>query len=220
MGIKKLPWKKIWGYLWKIILGIIVLIGLISALIGITKDWNIVLNGLSSIGNFFLKILSPLANPIVRDVLLFLLIMGTLFWVFRINIKLKKLSQTYEEKLRVHLEEKPKKEEKPEKKEESEKIKEEIKPKKEKKKLVLTEEQLYILVRIVESHEMLSFSFLYKVYEEKYPPAFLTNFKSIIILLEKNKLIWHSGYTWNDFSYRETDKGVEYVSEVLKKSKK
>lgn len=220
MGIKKLPWKKIWGLLWKITLGIIALISLVGTIIGITKDWNIVLNWLSSIGNFFLKVLNPLANPIVRDVLLFLLIVGTLFWVFLINKKLKKLSQTYEEKLRAHLEEKPKKEEKPEIKEESEKTKEEIKPKKEKKKLVLTEEQLFILVEIVESHDMLSFTYLFEIYGIKYPPALLTNFKSIIIFLEKNKLIWHSGYTWNDFSYRETDKGVEYVSEVLKKSKK
>ncbi len=98
MGIKKLPWKKIWGYLWKIILVIIGLITLVGTLIGITKDWNIVLNWLSSIGNFFLKIFSPLGNPIVRYVLLFLLIVGALIWVFLINKKLKKLSQTYEEK--------------------------------------------------------------------------------------------------------------------------
>jgi len=218
MGIKKLPWKKIWGYLWKIILGVSVLIGLVGTIIGITKDWNVVLNLLSSIGNFFSKILKPLANPIVRDVLLFLLIVGTLIWVFLINIKLKKLPKAYEEKLKVHLEEKPKKEEKPEIKEESENTKEEIKPKKEKKKLVLTERQLFILWPIAESKDKVSVSALLEAYRKKFPGVYRVDVKSIIIWLEKNGLIWHSGTIGSEFYYTATDEGVEYVSEKFKKT--
>ncbi|GAJ02358.1 unnamed protein product, partial [marine sediment metagenome] len=112
MGIKKLPWKKIWGYLWKIILVIIGLISLVGTIIGITKDWNVVLNLLSSIGNFFVKILNPLANPIVRDVLLFLLISGALRWLFSVSKKLKKLLIASEEGKKAVLKEKPKEDKK------------------------------------------------------------------------------------------------------------
>lgn len=108
MGIKKLPWKKIWGYLWKIILGVIILIGLISGIIGITKDWNVALSLLSSIWNFFLKLFNPLANPIVRDVLLFVLISGALRWLFLVSKKLKKLLIAREEGKKAVSKEKPK----------------------------------------------------------------------------------------------------------------
>ena len=105
MGIKKLPWKKIWGYLWKIILGIITLITLVGTIIGITKDWNVALSLLSSIWNFFLEILKFLISPIGRDILLFLLISGALRWLFLVNKKLKKLSRVYKGELKVDVKE-------------------------------------------------------------------------------------------------------------------
>ena len=178
------------GYLWKIIGVIIVLITLVGTLIGITKDWNIILNGLSSIGNFFLEILKYLISPIGRDVLLFLLIVGTLFWVFLIN---KKPSQTYK-----------------------------IKPKKEKKKPVLTEEQFFILVMIAESMDMMNVSSILNVYRKRFPDALRVDVRSIINWLEKNGLIWDSSIigSGSDFCYTATDKGVEYVSEILKNNKK
>lgn len=194
MGIKLFSSKKFKIFIW-ILGGIASLVSILEFLVKI------------KILKLLLSLLMMIINLKIPDIIFIIIILALLIWLILINRKLKKLSLTDERKPKTV----------PEKKEESEKIKEEIKPKKEKKKLKLTEEQFYILVVIVESHEMLSFNYLYKVYEKKYPRSFLANFKSIIILLEKNELIWHSGYTWNDFSYRETDKGVEYVSNVLKK---
>ena len=74
MGIGKLSWKKVRKYLWKIILGFIALVGFITGIIGIATNWDKVSNWLGSIGNF-------LADPIVRDVFLLVLI-GILLWLF------------------------------------------------------------------------------------------------------------------------------------------
>jgi len=104
-------------------------------------------------------------------------------------------------------------------KEENEKTKEEIKPKKEKKKLVLTKKQLFILALIAEANE-LCISSLFESYRRQYPDAYLVDVKSITIWLEKNGLIRHSGTFGSDFCYTETDKGVKYVSEAFKKNKK
>ncbi len=204
MGIKKLPWKKIWGYLWKIIFGIIALISLVGTIIGITKDWNVVLNLLSSIGNFFLKILNPLANPIVRDVLLFLLIVGTLIWVFIINKKLKKLSQTYEEKIKAYLEEKPKKEEKPKRKEEPE----------------LTVTQVYILANIANAPDSLGEHALFDLYQSKHPDSLRFELKSTISDLLGANLIRRAGAIGSESFYGATDKGVKLTNKLLKKGKK
>lgn len=85
MGIKKLSWKK----LWKVALGAILLVGLISGILGIANNWDTVSNWLSTIGNFFIKIFTPVG----RDVLLFVLIIGILFWLFRRSRKTRNVPQ-------------------------------------------------------------------------------------------------------------------------------
>jgi len=64
---------------------------------------------------------------------------------------------------------------------------------------------------------MLSVSALFEAYRRRFPGAYRVDVKSIIIWLEKNGLIWHSGTLKSDFYYTATDKGVEYVSEKYKK---
>ena len=94
MGIKKPSWKKIWKF-WKVIVGTIFFIG---AIITIATNWDFVLNRLSFLGNLFVRIFAPLSNPIVRNVLLLILIVGILVWLILIGYrKLKKLKFTEEQ---------------------------------------------------------------------------------------------------------------------------
>lgn len=100
MGIINLPWKKIWGYFWKIIVGTSVLVGLIIGIIELVKNWNIVSNWLRTVGNFFLKIFAPLSNSIVRDVILFLLIVGIIVWLYLKGKKAKNIPPAEKSKKR------------------------------------------------------------------------------------------------------------------------
>ena len=154
-----------------------------------------------------LSLLVMIINLKIPDIIFIIIVLAFLFWLILINRKLKKLPLIDERKSKTV----------PEIKEESEKTKEEIKPKKEKKKLVLTERQLFILAPIAESKDMLSVSALFEAYRRRFPGAYRVDVKSIIIWLEKNGLIWHSGTLKSDFYYTATDKGVEYVSEKYKK---
>jgi len=200
MGIKKLPWKKIWGYLWKIILGAIILIGLISGIIGITKDWNIVLNGLSSIGNFFLKILNPLVNPIVRDVLLFILISGALRWLFLVNKKLKKLLIGSEEGKKAVPKEKPK----------------------EDKEFEWTENHNLILTKIAgEGSSGGNMYLLVDTFKKDNPDAEFLDLEVIIDELIEADLISFLDY-WDDDvkSYAATEKGRKYAKKILDKARR
>ncbi len=200
MGIKKLPWKKIWGYLWKIILGVILLIGLISGIIGITKDWNVVLNLLSSIGNFFLKILNPLANPIVRDVLLFVLISGALRWLFLVNKKLKKLLIASEEGKKAVPKEKPK----------------------EDKEFEWTENHSLILTKIAMGGDTgENTDCLFDTLKKKFLNAEFLDLQVIIDELIKAALIRIWG-PWDDEvkSYVTTEKGRKNAKKILEKARR
>jgi len=101
MGIKKLPWKKIVAI-------VLSFLFVLSAIISIVKGWDVILNCLRYLGNLILEILKFLINPIVRDVLLFVLISGALRWLFLVNKKLKKLLIASEEGKKVVPKEKPK----------------------------------------------------------------------------------------------------------------
>lgn len=82
MGIGKFSWKKIWKYLWKII----ALVSFAAALITLWINRDTVSDWLSSIVN-------PLADPIVRDVILLILV-GILFWLIRRKKKVRSIPQT------------------------------------------------------------------------------------------------------------------------------
>jgi len=82
----KFSWKNIKKYLWKIILRIALLVGLISGTITIVIYWEDVSNWISSVGN-------PLVNPIVRDIILFVLLVGLSIWLFLMSKKIRSTSQ-------------------------------------------------------------------------------------------------------------------------------
>lgn len=198
MGIKLFSSKKFWICIW-ILGGIASLVSILEFLIKI------------KILKLLLSLLGMIINLKIPDIIFIIIVLAFLIWLILINRKLKKLPLTDERKSKTM----------PEIREESEKTKEEIKPKKEKKKLVFTQEQLFILALIAESNDMLCVSSLFESYKRQYPNACLVDVKSITIWLEKNGLIWHSGtISGSDFCYTETDKGVKYVSEVFKKNKK
>ena len=138
-----------------------------------------------------LSLLVMIINLKIPDIIFIIIVLAFLRWLILINRKLKKLPLTDERK-----------------------------SKKEKKKLKLTEEQLFILALIAESKDMMDVSSLLEVYRRRYPSALLVDVKSIIIWLEKNGLIWDSSTIGSDLCYMATDEGIEYVSEVFKKHKK
>jgi len=200
MGIKKLPWKKIWGYLWKIILGAILLIGLISGIIGIATNWNVVLNWLSSIGNFFLKILKFLINPIGREVLLFVLISGALIWLFLVSKKLKKLLIASEEGKKAVPKEKPK----------------------EDKEFEWTENHDLILTKIAREGDTGENTYrLFDTLKKENPDAEFLDLEVIIDELMKAGLIRILG-PWDaeEKSYVATEKGRKNAKKILEKARR
>ncbi len=97
MGIKKLTLKKTGAML-----------VIIATIITIVTNLKFVWNGLKFLGSLIVKLISPLTNPVGRDVLLFVLISGALIWLFLVSKKLKKLLIASEEGKKVVPKEKPK----------------------------------------------------------------------------------------------------------------
>ena len=200
MGIKKLPWKKIWGYLWKIILGAILLIGLISGIIGIATSWNFVLNCLRYLGNLILEILKFLINPIGREVLLFVLISGALIWLFLVSKKLEKLLIASEEGKKAVPKEKPK----------------------EDKEFEWTENHNLILTKIARGGDTGENTHcLFDTFKKKLPDAEFLDLQVIIDELMKAGLISIWG-AWDAEvkSYVATEKGRKDAKKILEKTRR
>ena len=204
MGIKNLPWKKIWKYLWKIVLGTIFLI---SAIIGIATNWGAVSNWLSSVWDFFLKIFNPLANPIVRDILLLIFIVAILIWLILINRKLKKLPLIDKGEAKV-VDEKEKKEE----------VKKVEKQEKE-KELAPTYKQRYVLWIFANAPGNIRLGIVFERYKKKFPDVLMVEFKSIISDLEEGGFIKHTGNIGSDRVYRATNKCNKYIEKRVKKAR-
>jgi len=87
MEIKNLSWKKIAGI-------VIVLLSFLGAIITIIKGWDALLSILSFFKNLISEILKFSISTIGRDVLLFVVVVGTLNWLIRRGRKVRTVPQT------------------------------------------------------------------------------------------------------------------------------
>ncbi|MFX0140415.1 MAG: hypothetical protein ACFFDN_42645, partial [Candidatus Hodarchaeota archaeon] len=189
MGIKNLPWKKIGG-----------IVFIIAAIITIATNLSFVWNCVKFLGNLVVKIFTPLANSVVRDVLLFVLIVGILIWLIMIGReirKLRKLQAAFDELKRSVTERK--------KKEESVK---------------LTEEHINILGEIANSPRSLGQNDLFESYKKNYPNHYLLDMKSTISDLMQMDYIYRAGAVGGELLYKATDKGVKLIRKLLEAGRK
>jgi hypothetical protein len=158
MGFK-FSWKIAWKYLWKII-------ALISAIIGIVIGWHIVLDILNWIKNMIFGILKFSVSTTGRDVILFVLVVGILFWLFLINRKIRSFPPQTEES--------------------------EEKEKKEKWEFDWDKKHDYILEKFIEADGEMIIRALFEGYKEKFPEDSEEEYKLIVYDLEEAELIRHS----------------------------
>jgi hypothetical protein len=193
MGIKKLPWKKIVAI-------VLSFLFVLSAIISIVKGWDVILNCLRYLGNLILEILKFLINPIVRDVLLFVLISGALRWLFLVNKKLKKLLIASEEGKKAVPKEKPK----------------------EDKEFEWTENHNLILTKIARGGDTGENTHcLFDTFKKKLPDAEFLDLQVIIDELMKAGLISIWG-AWDAEakSYVATEKGRKNAKKILEKARR
>ncbi|MFX0141399.1 MAG: hypothetical protein ACFFDN_47615 [Candidatus Hodarchaeota archaeon] len=190
MGIKNLPWKKIGG-----------IVFIIAAIITIVTNLNFVWNCLKFLWNLVVKISAPLSNSVVRDVLLFILIIGISAWLYLISGKLKKLLTDREKITDVNLEE-----EEPEEK----------KPEEDKDIPIVKKEHRWILFLIANARSSVSSSVLYEEFKKEFSGMTIVDFKSVVDELLEFELIRRSGsYTSGEFLYTTTPVGTALIKKIL-----
>lgn len=184
MGIKKLTLKKTGAML-----------VIIATIITITTNLKFVWNSLKFLGSLIVKLISPLTNPIGRDVLLFILILGLLIWLILISIRIKKFKIDDEEKL--------------------------IKPTKfyggETKEDESEEwgtEHIYVLELIANSVEGVDDKSLFSQLERKFPQASKLDFGVILDDLSEDSLIIVSGYLPDAKVYVATREGRKLAKKI------
>lgn len=182
MGIKKLTWKKV--------VGILVFIGTV---ITILTNLKFVWDSLKFLSYLVMKIITPLSNIIVRDVILFLLIGGILVWLVLTNRKLKKLPVVEGGKSKAVLKKGSKKEEVPE----------------------ITMEHFFVLGYIADAPTSISQRALFESYKKDYPNSFMIDLKSTILDLMNMDYINRSVSERKESFYKITDEGVKFIKKIV-----
>ena len=181
MGIKNLPWKKIGGILF-----------IIATIITIVTNLKFVWNCLKFLGNIVVKICAPLTNSIVRDALLFVLIVGIIVWLYLISKKLRNIPQA----------------------EKSEKMEE--------WQFEWDSRHSYVLENIVEIVNVgeTSIRDLFEGYKENFPESSEKEYNLIVYDLEESKLIWQSSSIGDKKFYATTDKGRRHYMKGIRRGYK
>jgi len=175
MRIKKLSWKKIGA-------GLFIVAAIITIVTNLKSIWNF----LKFLRSLILKLVSYLTNPIVRDVLLLLLILGLLLWLILINIRIKKFQVDDEEKGT--------------KEDESERW---------------GAEHIYVLELLANSVANVSDKKLFSQLKIKFPQASKLDFGVILDDLSEDDIIYVSGYlTDGGIEYATTREGRKIAKKI------
>jgi len=184
MGIKKLTLKKTGAML-----------VIIATIITIATNLKFVWNGLKFLGSLIVKLISPLTNPIVRDVLLFLLILGLLIWLILISIKIKKFKIDNKEIL--------------------------IKPTKfyggeakEEESEEWGAEHIYVLELIANSVEEVGDKSLFSKLKTEFPQVSKLDFSVVLDDLSEDSLIINSGFGVGEKLYVATREGRKLAKKI------